>query len=313
LPDRGPSVFSITRPGQFAGYRTSKDVSAGIRPIYKRNKRLRLRIGSDPWGVCAMSGRHSLNDGASHGSKFELMVLPVRSSKAGSNRHLAGAVPIGSPDRACVSRTSKLRRCSSAANLPSRGCLYQAGSIALTGKNEAAEAMLRDRGFRANYVGARAACRMFWEDPMQFRRDWTRGRATLSAGTLGVNEAQLIATHNATMECYRRAMIGEQTLEGRRENLNGALTTAHANQAGVPHQPGNTFATRMPASARSICRRGAPYVPFEAACAAWILAVNAASQDAAHHSNGVTGPVLAVMFQARYCTARALARSWQRH
>jgi hypothetical protein len=33
---------------------------------------------------------------------------------------------------------------------------------------------------------------------------------------------QLIATHNATMECYRRAMIGEQTLEGRRENLNQA-------------------------------------------------------------------------------------------
>jgi len=34
--------------------------------------------------------------------------------------------------------------------------------------------------------------------------------------------AQLIAAHNATMECYRRAMIGEQTLEGRRENLNQA-------------------------------------------------------------------------------------------
>ena len=34
--------------------------------------------------------------------------------------------------------------------------------------------------------------------------------------------AQLLATHNATMECYRRAMIPEQTLEGRRENLNQA-------------------------------------------------------------------------------------------
>lgn len=31
--------------------------------------------------------------------------------------------------------------------------------------------------------------------------------------------AQLIAAHNATMECYRRAMISEQTLEGRSENL----------------------------------------------------------------------------------------------
>jgi hypothetical protein len=31
--------------------------------------------------------------------------------------------------------------------------------------------------------------------------------------------AQLIAAHNAAMECYRRAMIGGQTFEGRRENL----------------------------------------------------------------------------------------------
>jgi hypothetical protein len=31
--------------------------------------------------------------------------------------------------------------------------------------------------------------------------------------------AQLIAAHNAAMECYRRAMIDEQTFEGRRENL----------------------------------------------------------------------------------------------
>jgi hypothetical protein len=34
--------------------------------------------------------------------------------------------------------------------------------------------------------------------------------------------AQLIAIHNAAMECYRRAMIGDQTLEGRRDNLNQA-------------------------------------------------------------------------------------------
>ena len=38
----------------------------------------------------------------------------------------------------------------------------------------------------------------------------------------GMIAAQLIATHNATMECYRRAMIGEQTLEGRRDNLSQA-------------------------------------------------------------------------------------------
>jgi hypothetical protein len=34
--------------------------------------------------------------------------------------------------------------------------------------------------------------------------------------------AQLLAAHNAAMECYRRAMLSEQTFEGRRENLNQA-------------------------------------------------------------------------------------------
>jgi hypothetical protein len=28
-----------------------------------------------------------------------------------------------------------------------------------------------------------------------------------------------MSAHNAAMECYRRAMLGEQTLDGRRENL----------------------------------------------------------------------------------------------
>jgi hypothetical protein len=63
--------------------------------------------------------------------------------------------------------------------------------------------------------------------------DETRGRqfnATIAAlieigpkdEIEGMIATQLIATHNATMECYRRAMIGDQTLEGRRENLNQA-------------------------------------------------------------------------------------------
>jgi hypothetical protein len=38
----------------------------------------------------------------------------------------------------------------------------------------------------------------------------------------GMIAAQLIACHNASMECYRRAMIRDQTFEGRRENLNQA-------------------------------------------------------------------------------------------
>ena len=38
----------------------------------------------------------------------------------------------------------------------------------------------------------------------------------------GMMAAQLMAAHNAAMECYRRAMLAEQTFEGRRENLNQA-------------------------------------------------------------------------------------------
>ncbi|MGA9409824.1 MAG: hypothetical protein WBV78_05190 [Roseobacter sp.] len=34
--------------------------------------------------------------------------------------------------------------------------------------------------------------------------------------------AQLIAAYNASMECYRRAMLKQQTLEGTREALNQA-------------------------------------------------------------------------------------------
>lgn len=46
----------------------------------------------------------------------------------------------------------------------------------------------------------------------------------------GMIAAQLIAAHNAAMECYRRAMIGDQTFEGRRENLGQAnkLSRTHA-------------------------------------------------------------------------------------
>src|SRR5215216_3845981 len=46
----------------------------------------------------------------------------------------------------------------------------------------------------------------------------------------GMMAAQLIAAHNAAMECYRRAMLGEQTFEGRRENLAQAnkLSRAYA-------------------------------------------------------------------------------------
>jgi hypothetical protein len=38
----------------------------------------------------------------------------------------------------------------------------------------------------------------------------------------GMIAVQLIAAHGAAMECYRRAMMDQQTLEGRRENLTQA-------------------------------------------------------------------------------------------
>ena len=38
----------------------------------------------------------------------------------------------------------------------------------------------------------------------------------------GMIAAQLLAAHNASMECYRRAMLKEQSFESRRENLNQA-------------------------------------------------------------------------------------------
>jgi hypothetical protein len=38
----------------------------------------------------------------------------------------------------------------------------------------------------------------------------------------GMLGAQMIASHSAALECFRRAMLKEQTFEGRRENLNQA-------------------------------------------------------------------------------------------
>jgi hypothetical protein len=46
----------------------------------------------------------------------------------------------------------------------------------------------------------------------------------------GMLAAQILASHNAAMECYRRSMIAEQTFEGRKENLNQAnkLSRTHS-------------------------------------------------------------------------------------
>ena len=78
-----------------------------------------------------------------------------------------------------------------------------------------------------NNILANQAVQTLW---MKNSDEDTRGRqysATVAA-LIGIGPkdeiesmiaAQLLAAHNAAMECYRRAMIGEQTFEGRRENL----------------------------------------------------------------------------------------------
>lgn len=47
----------------------------------------------------------------------------------------------------------------------------------------------------------------------------------------GMMVAQMIAAHNAAMECYRRAMIGEQTSESRHSNLNQANKLSRSSAA----------------------------------------------------------------------------------
>jgi hypothetical protein len=82
-----------------------------------------------------------------------------------------------------------------------------------------------------NNIVANQAIQAVWAfkntDPEEKKRQVT---ATLSA-LVGIKPrdecesmigAQLVACHNAAMECYRRAMLCEQTFEGRQENLNQA-------------------------------------------------------------------------------------------
>jgi hypothetical protein len=81
-----------------------------------------------------------------------------------------------------------------------------------------------------NDVVGNQALRSLWiADSDKEARD--RQYGAVIAGLIGIGPkdeiegmiaAQLIATHNAAMECYRRAMMPEQTFEGRRENLTQA-------------------------------------------------------------------------------------------
>jgi len=67
-----------------------------------------------------------------------------------------------------------------------------------------------------------------WVPESEGKKLLTRGRlaASVALAAMGpTNEiegmlaAQIVATHSAAMECYRRAMIPNQTFEGRQQNL----------------------------------------------------------------------------------------------
>jgi hypothetical protein len=73
--------------------------------------------------------------------------------------------------------------------------------------------------------------RALWFFPNDDAEAVKRGRHAVIDAMLAINPkdefegmiaAQLIACHNASMECYRRAMLREQTFEGRRESLSQA-------------------------------------------------------------------------------------------
>ncbi len=70
---------------------------------------------------------------------------------------------------------------------------------------------------------ANQAARAMWvTNSDAAERDRQRSITAAALVLEGMMAAQLLAAHNAAMECYRRAMLGEQTVEGRRENLNQA-------------------------------------------------------------------------------------------
>jgi hypothetical protein len=89
-----------------------------------------------------------------------------------------------------------------------------------------------------NNVLANQVIKCLWlthSDPAERDKLYTAALTALIAiapkdETEGMMAAQMVATHAAAMECFRRAMISEQSLEGRRENLNFAnkLVRSHA-------------------------------------------------------------------------------------
>src|SRR5215218_4613784 len=81
-----------------------------------------------------------------------------------------------------------------------------------------------------NQIVANQACRALWTAHSDEAAKNVQHQATVPAmmgiaprdELEGMLAAQMIAAHNASMECFRRAMLSEQTFEGRKENLNQA-------------------------------------------------------------------------------------------
>ena len=71
------------------------------------------------------------------------------------------------------------------------------------------------------------ACAALWTDKSNVETRQRRQQACIEAlvgiapkdEVEGMLAAQMVATHSAAMDCFRRAMIGEQTFQGRNQNL----------------------------------------------------------------------------------------------
>ena len=112
-------------------------------------------------------------------------------------------------------------------NVPAKG---QEPTAAVANDPGALKAIGGSQSDRWNTTLANQVMQAMWVEHLDASGRDTLRRATIAAlagiaprdELEGMMAAQLIAAHNAAMECYRRAMIGEQTFEGRRENLNQA-------------------------------------------------------------------------------------------
>jgi hypothetical protein len=92
-----------------------------------------------------------------------------------------------------------------------------------------------------NFVLADQAVSSCWTGPSPDDKRESQQKATLAAlrgmapkdELEGMMAAQLVAAHNAIMECYRRASLSTQSFEGRREALNQAAKLSRAYTATI--------------------------------------------------------------------------------